>query len=278
MKKLLQLFGFLLLYNMCYGQSILNNDSIRKIDQDSVKWILKHAPAFSMYKDNYIITGTTLGETPTKDNSDVKLQFSFQQRILNEPIGKRIYSYFTYTQKTFWDIYKDSRPFNETNYNPGLLLVMPTFKHHQFEGTLTFSIEHESNGKDSIYSRSWNFVSLGYGHIFSPKLVIGLKVWLPFVGSENPDLIEYIGYGEAQIQWSMIQDRLFLNWILRKGASSDWKGSMQTTISYRPFANKTFNLMLQWWQGYAESLIDYKEQRGMLRIGLLFTPSYLRFY
>jgi alkylhydroperoxidase/carboxymuconolactone decarboxylase family protein YurZ len=31
----------------------------------------------------------------------------------------------TYTQKSFWDIYQDSYPFADNNYNPGLALAKP---------------------------------------------------------------------------------------------------------------------------------------------------------
>ena len=270
MKRSIQLLGFVLLGNICYGQMSLSKDTIDRI--------LTHSPAFSIYKDNYFIGGTTLGETPSKDNSDLKFQFSFKQRILNKPFGKGVFTYLTYTQKSFWNIFQDSSPFGETNYNPGLLFVMPSYKANRLTGIWTSSLEHESNGRDSTYSRSWNFVSVAYGHFFSPRLTASVKAWIPFSLSDNPDLMEYIGYGEGQLQWTVKEDRVFFNLLVRKGASWDWKGSIQSTITYRPFENRTLNLMLQWWQGYAESLIDYQEARGMLRFGLQIKPTYSRFY
>jgi len=264
------IIGFILIHNICCGQISLS--------KDSVEGILTHSPAFSIYKDNYFIAGTALGETPNKYNSDAKFQFSFKQRLINKPFGKDLFLYLTYTQKSFWDIFQTSSPFGETNYNPGLLLVMPTFKSNHFNGIWLFSVEHESNGKDSLDSRSWNFVSVGYGHFFSSRFIVSLKAWIPFGLSDNPDLMDYIGYGELQIQWTIKEDKLFLNFIGRKGATWDAKGSMQTSIAYCPFKNKTLCLMLQWWQGYAESLIDYKENKSMLRFGLLIKPSFYRFY
>jgi phospholipase A1 len=270
MKILLLFIGFTVLHQVSSAQLPLS--------RDTVEYLLIHSPAFTIHKDNYFITGTTIGETPTKYNSDAKFQFSFRQRLLNKPIGKSIFFYLTYTQKSFWNIYQSSSPFEETNYNPGLLFVKPCFRNEQFAGVLSMSFEHESNGKDSIDSRSWNFLSVGYAHIFSRSFTAGLKLWIPFALSENPDLMEYIGYGELQAQWTIKENRLYFDFLARKGASWDGKGSLQTSLSYRPLRNRTVSLMLQWWQGYAESLIDYQERRSMLRFGLMIKPSYLRFY
>jgi len=41
------------------------------LTKDSVEKILTKSPAFSIFKDNYFIVGTTLQEEPTKYNSDV---------------------------------------------------------------------------------------------------------------------------------------------------------------------------------------------------------------
>ncbi|WP_394700040.1 phospholipase A [uncultured Draconibacterium sp.] len=73
-----------------------------------------------MFKDNYFVTGTTLNDEPKKYNSDAKFQISIKYRIMNKPFLYGFYPYLTYTQKSFWDIYLNSSPFAESNYNPGL--------------------------------------------------------------------------------------------------------------------------------------------------------------
>lgn len=249
-----------------------------RMSKDSTEYIFSKSPAFSIYKDNYFITGTTLDETPSKDNSDAKFQFSFKQRLQNRPLVWGSYFYLTYTQKSFWDIYKSSRPFAESNYNPGLQLIKPIYKKDRYTGVLGLSIEHESNGRDSINSRSWNFVGINYAHIFSDKVLASLKVFRPFGLSDNPDLNKYIGYSEAHFSWNIKKERLILDITGRKGAEWDTKGSLMTTLSFRPSVKRNLYWSIQWWQGYSESLIDYKQSTSMIRIGLMVKPTLFRFY
>lgn len=253
-----------------YGQS--------GIDKDSTEYIISHTPAFSIFKDNYFISGTTFNHKPSKENSDAKFQFSFKQRIQNKPVVWGSYLYLTYTQKSFWDIYKKSSPFAETNYNPGLQLVKYIYKNSHFKGVLSLSFEHESNGRDSIYSRSWNFVGIHYAHFFSDRINASLKIIIPIERSGNPDLNKYIGYSEARFSWNIKKDRLILDIMGRKGASWDTKGGLMTTLSFRPTEKRNLYWTLQWWQGYAESLIDYKQSTSMIRIGFMVKPTFFRFY
>jgi phospholipase A1 len=262
--------GVLLSPSMLFGQS--------ELTKDSVESILRGTPAFSIYKDNYFITGMPMNQRATEDNSDVKIQFSFKQRIQNKPLIWGSYFYLIYTQKSFWDIYKQSSPFAETNYNPGLQLNKPLFKSNKYIGTLTFSFEHESNGRDSIYSRSWNFMALSYRRFFSDKTNGSLKLILPVERSDNPDLNKYIGYAEAQFEWDIRKDLLILDVLARKGASWDAKGGFMATLSYRPSVKRNIYWTLQWWQGYAENLVDYRKNTSMLRIGFMVKPTFLRFY
>jgi phospholipase A1/A2 len=248
------------------------------LNKDTVEDILIHSPAFTIYKNNYFITGVPLDEKPSQDNSDAKMQISFKQRLLNKRLPLGTYLHVIYTQRSFWDIYHFSSPFRETNYNPGLLLFRPMFKENLLAGALALTIEHESNGRDSIYSRSWNFISLAYNKVFSKRLIGGLKLWIPFVSSteNNPDLVDYIGYGELELHWKII-NKLFLDVVGRKGASN-FKGSVQTDLSFKTWKAGNQYIVIQWWYGYAESLIDYSERQNMLRIGVMFKPTYYRFY
>ncbi|WP_281225492.1 phospholipase A [Flavobacterium aquiphilum] len=248
------------------------------VDRDSIHKIITKLPAFSIYKDNYFVTGVHLGETPTRNSMDAKFQFSFKQRLSNKPGIFGAYPYLTYTQKSFWKVYKVSSPFEESNYNPGLMLLKPVFHNDKFLGALTYGIEHESNGRDSIYSRSINMISIGFIRVFSPELIVTVKAWLPFLLENNPSLPKYIGYTEGQLQWISYNDRFFVDVTVRKGAYWNFKGSLNLGISYK-FSKKVNQLItLQWWQGYSESLIDFKSERGMLRAGFIIKPTFYRFY
>lgn len=247
------------------------------LDQDSVSFLIEKAPAFSIFKDNYFIAGLPVSETPDKYNSDAKFQFSFKQRLRNKPIVWGSYLYFTYTQKSFWDIFRKSSPFAETNYNPGFILVKPVYHKDQLLGALSATLEHESNGRDSIFSRSWNFLSLEYAHVFSKNVNAAAKVKLPFAMSDNPDLMKYVGYAEGQVSWMVVDKKLFLDIGGRLGKELD-KGSVTTGISWKPFQKGNQYLTLQWWHGYAESLINYDQKISMIRVGMTFKPTFMRFY
>lgn len=267
-KKYFLLLLFLSTYG--YPQIPMGKDSIAKI--------ITGLPAFSIYKDNYFVTGVHVGEKPSRNSMDAKFQFSFKQRLSDKPSWAGFYPYLTYTQKSFWKVYKASSPFEESNYNPGLLLLKPVFSDNKFIGAVTFGLEHESNGRDSIYSRSLNTVSVGFTRIFSPRLILSLKAWIPFLIDNNPSLPKYIGYGEGHLQWVLDKDRLFFDITVRKGADWDFKGSVNTGVSYRLSKNANQLITLQWWQGYSESLIDFKSDRGMLRLGFIIKPTFYRFY
>lgn len=255
--------------------SLFSQISIGKQKTDS---IFKYTPAFSIYKDNYFITGTSLGEEPTKNNSDIKFQFSFKVRMQNKLVVWNSYLYLIYTQKSFWNVYQDSSPFEETNYNPGLMLAKPIYKNNTLRSMLMLSIEHESNGRDSIYSRSWNYIGINYSHHFSPKTSASLKFCIPFGLSDNSDLMTYVGFTEAQFTWEIKKNKLVLDVLGKKGAAWSTKGSLITTLSFRPSTRRNLYWSLQWFVGYAESLIDYKQSTNMVRLGITIKPSFFRFY
>jgi phospholipase A1 len=249
------------------------------LTRDSVENLLVRSPAFTIFNDNYFITGIPLNEAPTRYNSDVRFQLSFKQRLMDKPVWLGFYAYLGYTQKSFWDIYLQSRPFAETNYNPGMFFIKPFYKNGYLNGSICISFEHESNGRtEENGSKSWNYVAANYSHAVFHNFMASVKVWIPFGLSDNPDLMDYIGYGEVSGQWSMIENRLTAGIAVRKGAVWDWKGSVLADIKYKPFKSRNQYLMLQWSEGYAESLIDYREKHSMLRIGLVLRPTVYRFY
>ncbi len=83
---------------------------------------IKNLPPFTIYGDNYFITGTSFKDGFNASTSDVKFELGFKQRLKN--IGFwGIYPFLSYRQKAFWNIYEESLPFREINYNPSVGLV-----------------------------------------------------------------------------------------------------------------------------------------------------------
>lgn len=248
------------------------------LNQDQLVDMLQESPSFSIYKDNYFITGIPMDRNTNKYTADAKFKISFKQRIKNEPLFWDSYAFLTYTQKSFWGIYQHSSPFEETNYNPGISFMKPIFKNNQLLAALVYGIEHESNGRDSIYSRSWNNISINYRHFVSRNFNNGIKLWLPFSYRDNKDLMNYIGYGEIYSNWNTANKRLLFSAKLRKSLKWLTKGSAQVEMSWRPSTKKNFYLILQWWEGYNESLIDYNKSVSMIRFGISLKPEMLRMF
>jgi len=55
---------------------------------------------------------------------------------------------------------------------------------------------------------------------------------------------------------------------VRKGLKWDTRGMLETRLYYRPFKNKANQyIMMEWFAGHAENLINYEQFTSMVRIG-----------
>ena len=270
--RLLSLFFFFLYCNGVNAQ----NDSVEKKKATA---IFLSQPNFSMHKDNYFITGTSFRDGPSTNNSDVKFQISFKYRINQKPLFDNVYSYLTYTQKSFWDVYQKSSPFGDINFNPGLGLIRPYMSKKGRLGYYSLMLEHESNGKDSISSRSWNFISFNWGAEVSPKLIIDAKLTIPYGSlSDNPKLPKYIGYGDLAFTYIFIPQKLYAKVIVKKGADWDWRGSVETQLFFKVIPTSNLYMMLQGFHGYGENLLQYNQQASMIRFGFVLKPNFMNFF
>ena len=239
-------------------------------------------PYFSTHKDNYFISGVPANKDINSTTADAKYQISFKQILTRSRLPWDTYIYLTYTQKSFWNIYEESLPFKDINFNPSLAVGKFIYdKEERLKGVVTFSLEHESNGRDSIYSRSWNRLSLEYTTNLSKKTMASFKAWLPYSYKEgNPDLLEYVGIGQIKVSHTAIPDKLIFDLRLRKGLNLDSKGSFRTRVYYNPFSNNISNqyLMLEWYVGQAEGLLNYKRQENMIRFGYVIRTNEFKWF
>jgi len=249
---------------LIFTPSLFSQTLTRQEFQDSIK----RMPSFSMYNDVYFITGVATNRPISKEFSDIKYQISFKQMVTKATLPFNSYLFVTYTQKAFWDVYKNSSPFGEINFNPAAGLGKPIFQDNRLIGLLEFKMEHESNGKDSIASRNWNRLSLAYNTAISKKMILRVKGWIPFTYKEtNPDILDYVGLGEAKLEYTIIPEKLVADITLRKGLK-DWNGAASTRLLYKLFNNSGNQyLMLEWFAGYAENLFDYNKYTSMIRLG-----------
>lgn len=249
-------------------------DPQEKIDSDSVRREFDKGPYFTLYKDNYFIFGTALGYKPTKLNTNVKFQISIAQRLTKSTLPWGTYLYLFYSQKCFWNILQNSMPMTDLNFNPGIGLAKPIFVKNRYIGKGFLILEHESNGKDGDASRSWNKVSFGGNIIIDRTLAVNGKFWIPIIdGVNNKDILKYCGMYQVGVQVTSPNGRFGGTIELTK--RQGWKPNFNTTIELyaRLFKRDNQFLFLQYYNGYGEGLLDFKQFHSEVRIGICIKPK-----
>ncbi|TDN88085.1 phospholipase A1 [Salegentibacter sp. 24] len=266
-------FIFIIIFTLCFGQVFS-----QRLTREEINDTIEKMPTFSIHKDNYFITGISTDKEINSKTADAKYQISFKALLIRDKLPFDTHMFLTYTQKAFWSVYQFSSPFRELNFNPGIGLGKPIFnKKDQLAGMAYLQLEHESNGRDSIYSRSWNSLSLSYHTAINENLLISAKAWLPIrYKKDNPDLIDFLGYGKINLTYNIIPNELLVDIMLRKGMK-DWHGTLRTRLLYKPFISSNVYLMLEWFKGNTESLINFKENRSMVRAGFVIKSDELNF-
>ena len=242
---------------------------------DSIREELDRRPYFSLYKDTYFVGGTVLGGKPTEFNSDVKFQISFQQRLTKSVLPWNTYLYLFYTQKAMWNVFERSLPFHDLNFNPGIGLSRYIILKNQLVGKVTMMIEHESNGRDGTASRSWNKISWAGEAYISPILMAHAKFWIPIIdGQYNKDILKYMGVSQAGFQAKSTDDKWVLDMTLVKRQGWNLNFNTIVQLGYRINHNSNQFIMLQYYNGYGESMLDYNQYHSRIRFGLLIRPRF----
>jgi len=231
---------------------------------------------FFPYEPFYFLAGP---EAPV-----AKFQLSFNYRIVaadpeSTSALRRALSgaYFAYTQTSLWDLDKPSAPFFDTSYRPELLYG----REHLLRASLPrwarleaqAGVKHESNGRDGVHSRSLNIaylspcVQFGSPDGFNVKLAPRAWVYLPDL-DDNPDLPEYRGHVDLRTVagWERGPQ---LAALVRMGDGAQ-RGSLQLDLTLpfpRRFSRSLF-FQAQYFTGYGESLLRYRERESHYRIGL----------
>lgn len=244
---------------------------------DSIVKAYDDLPSFGIYKNNYIVTGTTLRGKPSEDNSDAKFQISIMQKLTNSVLPFKTYLFLTYTQLAFWDIYKDSFPFSDINFNPTIGVGKVLSHNNRFLGTLLFQLEHESNGKDGDDSRSWNKISFAAVLMLNKHWSVQTKWWIPIVdGNNNKNITSYKGLGHFGVNYN--NRRLNIGALVTKRAGKFFDYNMTANVSYKIFKNENQHLFVEYYNGYGENMLMYKEHRHRIRVGFVIMPGLMRIY
>ncbi len=250
-------------------------------------WKIDYRIILTGYKDNYIISGFSAG-------TEVKFQFSLKIDLWPNHTNHSFY--FGYTQKSLWNLYQPSSPFVDSNYNPELFygyfkrygdVDWAPGKVRLFIDSARVGLEHESNGRDGLDSRGWNRVYgyLNFGAYFGADVyaTLALKGWLPpfIVDEYNPDIVDYLGYGEGTAVLGYDPDhpswwgggdvgaRYF------HGRSTEWgRQGTELFAQWRPayddrqsFWRFTPYFYAQFFHGYGEYLLNYNQKETAFRVG-----------
>ena len=248
-------------------QEQFNADSIRR-DFDS-------RPFFGLYKDTYFTMGTAVNTRPTQFNSDVKFQVSISQRLTKSVLPWHSYLFLFYTQKAMWNVFEESLPFHDLNFNPGIGLSKLIFSKGQLIGKATLLLEHESNGRDGEASRSWNKISLCGSFYIDQNLMVHGKYWIPIIdGQLNKDILRYSGIYQAGLQFISPNKRWVFDATFVKRKGWNLSGNWIVNAGYRISKKDNQFLMVHFYNGYGENLLDYNKYHCRLRVGLLIRPAF----
>jgi phospholipase A1/A2 len=233
--------------------------------------------AVSVYEPVYFIVGGDGG-------LNAKFQISLRYRLFDGHgrLGQRMPwiddLYLSFSQTSLWDLGELSKPFTDSSYRPRLFYAnydLAQFAGGQAHLGVETGIGHESNGKEAEDSRSFNMLyvrpTLSFGDRDGFRFYVAPLIHNYIAESDNPDLKEYRGY----VDWLVgVGSKGGLDFwaTLRKGTRSDY-GSIELNASY-PLSklsggDLTGWLMLQYFGGYGESLIDYQRKLdSQLRLGI----------
>ncbi|MDE7336071.1 MAG: phospholipase A [Muribaculaceae bacterium] len=264
------------------GQIISRSDSLATFDADSLRRAFDSGPYFTFYKDNYFIVGTALGPKPTKYNSNVKFQISIQQKLTRSTLPWNTYLYLFYTQKCFWDVFRNSMPMTDLNFNPGIGIAKPFFSTvtGRYVGKAFLVLEHESNGRDGDASRSWNKISFGGNIYIDQNLMVSTKFWIPIIdGGNNKDILKYNGIFQTSVDYMTNNRRFGASVLLVK--RKDWNPfnwNVQLDLKFRVFPKDNQYLFLQYYSGYGEGLLAFREYHSQIRLGICLSPTFFGEY
>jgi len=229
----------------------------------------------SLYQPNYFIYGT--GEEPA-----AKFQLSFKYRVLTfgrgTPDRPCPMLQLAYTQRSLWDIEVESGPFYDTSYMPDLFiesLEPPDTRGGGFSFLgWGMGYRHESNGKDGDDSRAINIAYaraiFGFGTPDAWYLGVAPEVW-EYLGSTGnmPDVEDYRGHSKVYLVVGYGSGPS-LSWTITPGDGFDHVthelgGSIPVGLSKLDFGCFIY---VQYFDGYTESILDYRHYSQSLRVGI----------
>jgi len=277
----------------CQTLSNKSNSSSEKPKESNIERRMKSQESawnnpfiLSVYKPNYLFIGqnknTNEGpfiiqypdEDVSLDDTEVKFQISIKFPLALDLFQGRGNVFFGYTVRAFWQLFNsNSAPFRETNHEPEVFLSL-TSNFNVFGFTNKFinvGLLHQSNGRGGSLSRSWNRIYAMFA-IEKDNLVFALKPWIRIPESaeedDNPDILDYMGNFEFTTVYTLKKHTLSA--MVRNNFDfSENRGALQLDWVF-PISGY-INGYVQYFNGYGESLIDYKYKQESIGVGFALT-------
>lgn len=230
--------------------------------------------AISQHKQNYVLPITYRTDQEAVEDSDLIFQFSAKINVFTPNL------YFAYTQLSYWSFLKkvDSSPFRETNYNPEVFydFRVEDWSDYKNVGALV-GFEHQSNGRSLPQSRSWDrfyiwpYWQTNHGEysakIWARRPESKKKSLMDTQGDDNPDILDYMGYGELYY-YNKSESGQGFSAMVRFNPKTE-RGALQFDYSW-PLSNKNAFVFTRVFSGYGESLVDYNHSITRLSLGVEF--------
>lgn len=231
----------------------------------------------SFYQPNYFSDGWSSNDA---DLARFQISVKFRFVLPDDPRSRGFVDnlYFAYTQTSLWNIRGYDSPFHDTSYKPALFYYLEDTgwrtKWFTRMGIET-GYEHESNGTAGAGSRGVDILYVqpiwDFGDINANHLTIAPKIYAyEHIQETNSDIAHYRGYVDLLMKYGS-PDGWQLATTLRKGTRSTY-GSVDVQFTY-PLAKLFGNawggyVFLNYFNGYAEDLLEYNQHRWAARIGI----------
>ncbi|WP_297964144.1 phospholipase A [uncultured Campylobacter sp.] len=217
------------------------------------------------YEPIYMLFTHDFSKKPDRKADELHFEFSFERPIAYDALGFGEKISFAYAQNSWWQITQDSAPFRESNYRPELYVSAPV----PFADELKIGAMHESNGKGGEESRSWNRL-YAQSTWSADGFSITPRAWYAFwLDRTNEDIADYMGYGDLRASYTFGKQRLSALWRNNLHFDGSNRGAIELNYSF-PIFNSGFYGYLRYFNGYGESLADYKRSVNKIGIGLSF--------
>ncbi len=259
----------------------------------SQKWELdsmnkKGTFRITSYKPTYVTAGrwsSNPNTQPYSENPDfsvpkaiaynsreAKFQLSFKIKAVQSMLWGSADVWVGYTQIAHWQIYNKniSRVFRELNYEPEVIVNFPI--NASFLGfkmrAAGISFNHQSNGKDLPFSRSWNRIIFHAG-FESNRWQFLVRPWIRLKDTEdeNPLIVDYVGSAETTIGYGF--KRMQISLISTHSFNKIGRGNYQVNYIF-PLAGN-LRAQVQFFRGYGETLIDYNHKQFTAGLGVSFS-------